>query len=333
MTLDAIGFGALNIDEFWEVDRDFLERHGLDPGSEYVRDSESFAFIYPDLNKSGKRQTAGPGGSAANTIAALAKMGFNTGFYGAAGRGDFPYLDELGERANLRIFPAEKPSGRCLSFLIKGDPGRDRTMIISPNANDCLSLADPEPEYFQAGRRLHLSSFVSVQVLDLQTAVVAQLAEKTQVSFDPGILYSRLGAGRLEPILKHTNILFTTAEELSELTGANSIPQAVSSLQSMGVLNVFVKLGAEGIRFFDGERELFQSAVKTSQLIDRTGAGDVAAAGFLAGNLKGFDTGKSLYMAAAAASKSLEGFGREAYPTKEFFEKTAAEFDKLSTQK
>jgi ribokinase len=333
MTLDVIGFGALNIDEFWEVDRDFLERHGLEVGSEYVRDSESFAMIYPDLNLRGHMQTAGPGGSAANAIAALTKMGFATGYYGATGREDFPYLDELGKTEHLRIFITDKPSGRCLSFLIKGDTARDRTLIISPNANDCLSDARPDISYFESSRGLHLSSFVSTRVLDVQAEVVAQVAGRVRISFDPGILYSKLGMKRVEPILKHTDILFTTPEELSELTAEGSIDRAVSFLQSVGVRKVFVKLGAEGIRLFEGDRELFQPVVKASRVIDRTGAGDVAAAGFLAGDLKGFDTAKSLYLAAGAASRSLEGFGREAYPDKEFFEKTAAEFDKLSPQR
>ena len=62
MKLQAIGFGALNLDEFWEVRSEFLRTHGLVPGSEYVRDVEWFKNIYPALKAEGVLIGADPGG-------------------------------------------------------------------------------------------------------------------------------------------------------------------------------------------------------------------------------------------------------------------------------
>jgi len=53
--LDAIGFGALNLDEFWEVPSSFLRVHGLKSGEEYVRDLEWFDRVYPRLRAQGKK--------------------------------------------------------------------------------------------------------------------------------------------------------------------------------------------------------------------------------------------------------------------------------------
>jgi sugar/nucleoside kinase (ribokinase family) len=53
---------------------------------------------------------------------------------------------------------------------------------------------------------------------------------------------------------------------------------------------------------------------------DRTGAGDVAAAGFLAGRLRNLDITECLRLSSEAASRSLMGYGRSSYPDKDFLD-------------
>ena len=60
---EVVGLGALNTDNIYRVERI------LEDGETVVKESASF-----------------PGGSAANTIYGLARLGVSTGFIGAAGR-------------------------------------------------------------------------------------------------------------------------------------------------------------------------------------------------------------------------------------------------------
>src|SRR4030066_649770 len=60
--IDIVGFGAINIDRLFRVD-------------ELVVDGEQLVTDFASL----------PGGSAANTIYGLAKLGVKTGFVGAVG--------------------------------------------------------------------------------------------------------------------------------------------------------------------------------------------------------------------------------------------------------
>ncbi len=76
---------------------------------------------------------------------------------------------------------------------------------------------------------------------------------------------------------------------------------------------------------FHAGKTIVQPAIPPTVLVDRTGAGDVAAAGFIAGELKALDLGGCLEVAAAAASKSIEGYGRTAYPDRAFLEKCVEE--------
>jgi ribokinase len=320
LRLHAIGFGSLNLDEFWEVTREFLEAQNLEPGAEYVRNVEWFASVYPLLPSHGGRKALEPGGSAANMIAALAGMGFETGFCGATGIEDIALLrlEELGKPENLRVTTLGAPAGRCLALIDKDDPGKDRSLVILPNANDLVGSYMPDMEYFQQADWIHLTSFVSTDPLQAQISVVENLSPTTRVSFDPGAVYCDLGLDAIRPILMRTDLLFVTSEELEKLT-ALSIADGASALIEMGIPMIVVKMGADGIGLFTPGKCLIQPAVKPSEIKDRTGAGDVAAAGFLAGMLESAELEDCLFFAAAAASKSIEGYGRTAYPDENFF--------------
>jgi ribokinase len=318
--IDVIGFGSLNLDEFWEVPPELLVEHGLRAGEEYIRDSGWFVRMYELLRAVGSRKAADPGGSAANTIAALRRMGFRTGFYGAAGETDRGALrlDELGERENLRIAVPALHTGRCLAMINHKDAGRDRALVIVPNANDFAGVDGMDFEYFSDAKWVHLTSFVSTGPLDVQIALVQNLGPGTRISFDPGAVYVRLGLPALTPIIRRTAVLFVSVEELCALSGRHDPDLGAADLLEAGAATVVVKMGADGIRAFDDTGSIFQEPVAPRRIVDRTGAGDVAAAGFLAGLLEGLEPKIALLLAATAASKSIEGYGRSAYPDQAF---------------
>lgn len=316
LKLDAIGFGSLNLDEFWEVDRRFLGSYGLEPGEEYVRDVEWFRSVYPALKAAGDLKAVDPGGSAPNMIAALRRMGFLTGFYGAAGEQDAAALrlHELGERDHLRVEQADIPAGRCLALIDREDPAKDRALVILPNANDLAGSNEPPCDYFQQASWLHLTSFVSGAPLGAQVRLLERLSPEVLVSFDPGAVYTVRGYRELLPILVRTSVLFVAVEELQALTGLSEAEAGVDMVRECGVPTVVVKMGAKGLRAFHGDQALYQPAVAPRTILDRTGAGDVAAAGFIAGRIRSLSVEKSLELAAIAASRSIEGYGRSCYP-------------------
>jgi ribokinase len=323
LPLHAVGFGSLNLDEFWEVSAGFMRDHGLIAGEEYVRDVAWFKEAYAGLAAEGHLVTVDPGGSAANMIAALHRMGFETGFYGAAGRTDAAMLrlEELGLPGNLRVRLMDVPSGRCLAVINRDDPARDRGLVILPNANDLAGTGELDLEYFCQARWLHLTSFVSREPLAAQIGLVQMLPKTVKISFDPGQVYASLGRAVLQPILSRTDVLFVTRDELESLTDGRAIPEAATMLFHMGTRAVVVKMGAEGIQAHVREKTLRQEAIPPGCIKDRTGAGDVAAAGFLAGRMHSLSLANCLELAARAASASIEGFGRSAYPDQAFLER------------
>jgi ribokinase len=322
MKLHVIGFGSLNLDEFWEVPAGFLEAYELMPGKEYARDLDWFREVCPRLAEQGVLKAADPGGSSANMIAALHRMGFETGFYGATGGADTPSLrlNELGPSHHLSILYSELPAGRCLSLINREDLSRDRALVILPNANDLAGSRGIDLSYFGSSYWVHMSSFVSKDPLRAQIELARTLPDTTRLSFDPGPIYCSLGIGHLRQILLRTEILFTTEEELIMLTGNDDQESAVNHLLGVGITTVVVKRGSRGITGIVAGRVVHQEALPPSRIVDRTGAGDVAAAGFLAGTIMNLGIEACLELAASAASKSIAGYGRTAYPDKAFLE-------------
>lgn len=320
MQSHAVGFGSLNLDEFWEVDARFLRDHGVIAGQEYVRDVHWFKRAYAALAAQGRRITMDPGGSAANTIAALCRMGFDTGFYGAAGRDDATALrlEELGRSEQLRVHLSDVPSGRCLAVIDREDSTRDRGLVILPNANDMAGSDDPELAFFSRFAWVHLTSFVAPGPLEAQIKLVRALPRNINVSFDPGAVYVPLGLDVLGPIISRAAILFVAREELVALTDESVMERGVARILEIGTRMVVVKMGSRGMRAFTRTESFRQEAIPPRQITDRTGAGDVAAAGLLAGILSSLDLSASLELAARAASASIEGYGRSAYPDRAF---------------
>ena len=316
MLKDALGFGSLNLDEFWEVPRGFLESWGLSLGCEYVRDVNWFKDFYPELEAKGILRGIDPGGSAANMIAALRKMDFETGFIGAVGRDDVTQLrlSDLGQPSNLRISFAEIPSGRCLALLCREDPQKDRVLVILPNANDRAGLEGVDSEFVSQFRWLHMTSFVSLLPLESQIELVVRLSGRISVSFDPGPIYCCLGIEVLKPILQASQILFVTEEELALLTGMQDTGSGAESIMDLGTHTLVIKKGAAGIQVVTRDKIFLGTPPIPAKVVDRTGAGDVVAAGFIAGLLLGAELETCAELALAAAAKSVQGYGRSAYP-------------------
>jgi ribokinase len=199
-------------------------------------------------------------------------------------------------------------SGVC---LIAVDETMDRTNFVLPNANDALGADLVDAGYLNSASFVHLSSFAGELPFQAQQAVLPRLSHP-RISFDPGELYCRKGLDGLATILKRTYLLFLTERELKYLTGLNP-REGAPKLFECGVTIVACKRGRHGALVFseDGTHEV---PAPEMEVVDPTGAGDVFAAGFLAGLLLDRSVAECGRFAADVASQSVAGYGREKYP-------------------
>lgn len=236
-----------------------------------------------------------PGGSAANTIYALARLGVPCGFVGAVG-GDGDGQRLIADLNQVKVdtrFISVKAQAKTGSVVALVDETGRRALYVHPGANGRLDRADIPLDYLGSARLVHISAFVGEKQLRWQRDMLPELAPG--LSFAPGALYARRGLEALTPILKKTLILFLNRQELKELTGADLAAGAERCLHA-GSHTAVVTLG-KGLRrggrtccclVAQGDKTTWvQAAPGQKRIVDTTGAGDAFAAGFLYGYLKG----------------------------------------------
>ncbi|GAH28444.1 unnamed protein product, partial [marine sediment metagenome] len=219
--IEITGLGALNIDHLYKVERI------LDDGETVVSEAKS-----------------SPGGSAANTIYGLARLGVNAGFTGVVGddaEGKILIQDfqKAGvDTSQIRVKPGAKTgSVVCLSDRL----GR-RSLYVTPGANNLLTMDDLDLTYINQTRMLHLSSFADDRQFKILLELMDRLDLSTKLSFAPGALYAKKGLKALAPILSRTHILFINRNEIKQLTGEDIINGAKSCLKQ-GCSIIVVTLG------------------------------------------------------------------------------------------
>jgi len=322
---DVIGFGALNVDLIFEIES-FAQLAELgeeiSAGAEVFQSSEQFEATYSLVSRVGRLVSKSGGGQAANTAVALSQMGFSTGYVGKLGRdeeGEF-ILQSLGSVETSRI-RQNKKSGLCISLL---DRLKNRAILVFPHSNDTLTYQEIDLDYLKETKFLHLTSFAGDKPFNAQKKLVGQIPAEVKISFDPGELYARRGLKELVPLIENSFIIFITERELSYLFDID-FRQAAKRLLDYGPSIVVCKRGEKGSHIFTLDEEIYLKAKKT-EVLDTTGAGDVYAAGFLAGLLLEHSLRTCAILATEAAALSVTGYGRERYPDKEFLRHILANY-------
>jgi len=284
-SVEVIGFGALNCDTIHQVDD--LAPPGRETGVVSV--------------------TRQPGGSAANTIVGLARLGVRTGFVGTVGsdREGSLLLDDF-KREGVDLHGITKAKGNTGTALIFIDSHGERAIYVLPSVNDTFVTANFD--YAKQAKIVHLSSFMSIDQLRMQISFVQQLrGSRVKISFSPGNIYAKLGLNELKPLIERSLVLFLNKEEASALTGSPDVEE-VASILDVGAYIVAVTLGDKGSYVVTRSKSLDLPPYK-SDITDTVGAGDAFAAGFLYGQLTGKDPRESGLYGNYMASKSIAQLG------------------------
>ncbi len=281
--IEVVGLGALNMDHLYRVESI------LDDGEAVVKES-----------------ILSPGGSAANTIYGLTRLGVKTGFAGVIG-GDAEGKRLLKDFQKMGVDTSQirvKRRAKTGSVVCLSDSSGKRSLYVLPGANNLLTTDDLDLGYINQAKMLHLSSFADDRQFKVSLEVIDKLDPHIKVSFAPGALYAAKGLKTLSLILKRTQVLFINQNEIRQLTGQDVPPGAESCLKQ-GCHIVAVTLGkgmklelsqetgrrtataAGYIRDNENEYIVEPGNKNTRSALDTTGAGDAFAAGFLYGLLTG----------------------------------------------
>jgi ribokinase len=267
---DAVGFGGLNIDKLFKVNK----IAGAEEESHIIDCEETC------------------GGSAANTIVGLARLGCKVSFIGkvAEDREGKMLVEDFcreGVDTSGTIHAKHGRSGTVMGFV---DEKGERALYVDPGVNDTIEFNEIDMECAFQTRFLHLASFVGEESFRTQKKLVEALPRNVKLSLDPGELYARKGLAGLQSIVRRTFVLMPNLSELELLTSMADYQKGAEFLLKKGAKIVAVKLGSKGCYVTDGTESHLVEAFKV-KVVDTTGAGDAFCAGFLYGLI----SGKSLH--------------------------------------
>ena len=309
--LDVLAIGNAIVDVIADADDAFLAEWGMHKGAMRLIDEAEATRLYDAMGPA--REASG--GSAANTVAGLASLGLKAGFIGQLGK------DQLGEifSHDIRSLGVEFETaprsdvGATARCLILVTPDAQRTMNTFLGAAQMLEPEAVEPAQVAQARIVYLEGYLWDPAApraamykamdaahDAGTKVAFTLSDSFVVDRHRDDLRRLLGERRID-------ILFANEAEILALAGMGECHGAMSSLAS-AVETLVVTRSEKGALAVRGEERASVPAEPIGQLVDTTGAGDLFAAGFLAGEARGQSLEESLRLGAICAAEVIQHY-------------------------
>ena len=310
--LDVLAIGDAVVDVIADATDEFLAEEGLVKGSMRLLDAEEATRLYARMGPA--RETSG--GSAANTVAGVAALGGRAGFVGQVAR------DQLGEvfihdiqalGVEYRTPPSDGdvPTGRCLILVT---PDAQRTMNTFPGAAHRMTEAALDPEQIKGAAILYLEAYLwradgPRAAMRKAVAIAREAGRKVALTLSDIVCIERHRDDFLALIERcEIDMLFANEQEIGSLAGGADFETAVGAFRDK-VPFLVVTCSEKGAIGIERGRRVAVPAAPVDKVVDTTGAGDLFAAGVLAGLAQGRPLEDSLRMGSIAAAEVISHYG------------------------
>jgi len=279
--MNILGIGNALVDVMTILDNDsLLDRFSLPKGSMQLVDEGKSGLIKKETLKFSRSLASG--GSAANTIHGLAKLGVRSAFIGSIGKddlGDFFENDMKNAGVSTILSRRDSSTGTAVVLI---SPDSERTFATCLGAAVELEAYDLNPEDFKGYDILYLEGYLIYNKPLVEAACKIAKNENIRIVLDLAsynVVESML-ADFKEVIGNYVDILFANEEEAKAYTGLG--PEEALDVISKECEIAVIKIGSEGSWIKRGS-EIIKIGTAKVNLKDTTGAGDLYAAGFLYG--------------------------------------------------
>ena len=311
-SLDIVAIGDAIVDVIATADDAFVTERGLPKGGMQLLSTSEADELYAAMGPA--REISG--GSAANSMAGAAALGLGVAFVGQVANdqlGDIFAHDmiSLGVRFETPPLNAPPPTGRCLIIVT---PDAQRTMNTCPGASHELTPQALDAELIRSSSITFLEGYLwgpeRPRAAMLEAARIAHSAGRTVAfTLSESLCIGDRREGVRGMIEAGTvDILFGNEDEVRHLTGCTDLADCMAQL-TKHVRAAVVTRGPHGaVAVENGERAEI-AAAPVERIVDTTGAGDLFAAGVLAGRCRGRPLKSCLETGAIAAAEIISHFG------------------------
>lgn len=245
-------------------------------------------------------------GAESNVAIGLTRLGHAAGWVSRVGADEFgacvvSAIRGEGVDVSTVVRDLEAPTG--VYFKERRQPRA--THVHYYRAGSAASRLDPDdlrPEYIAQAQYLHLTGITPALSATCRETVWEALRiagrEGVRVSMDPNIR-RRLwpddeARAVLLEMLPRVDLVLASDDEALLLAETDTPEDAAHALRAMGPEQVVVRRGADGALAAGPSSEMEEAPAIEVEVVEPVGAGDAFNAGFLSGQLRGWDLGASL---------------------------------------
>jgi sugar/nucleoside kinase (ribokinase family) len=309
---DVLGIGNAIFDVLVQTDEGFLAAHGMAKGGMALIDEARAASIYRDMGPAVEMS----GGSAANTIVGVANLGARAAYVGKVRDDQIGGLYVHDIRAAGVAFETQPAAGGpatgCSYILVT--PDGERTMNTYLGAAQELMPGDIDAAQIAASAIVYLEGYLwdpkSAKEAFVKASTIAHDAgRQVALTLSDSFCVDRYRGEFLDLMRNGTvDLVFANEAELRSLYHTADFDTALKQLRNDTKLGVVTR-SEKGCVVASKEGVTAVPAFPVDKIVDTTGAGDLFAAGFLFGLVRGAGHEKAGRLGALAAAEVIQHIG------------------------
>ena len=304
---EVLGLSSAIIDHFFFITDEQLKEFAIEKGGWAPIDYPTLSSIL-EQNQGVSKMV--PGGSGANVIKVMQKLGHSCTVLGKIGSGEKGeyYAKRMKDQGIVPLLKkGALPTGQAVCLIT---PDGQRTFRTYLGASHSLSDLTIDPNLFEQARLFHIEGY---QLIDPDLVIrTLEGAKKMGVTVSLDLANVEIVKRNKEFIRnileEYVDILFCNKREAKELTGLPPA-EACDKLSAFCEIAV-VTMSERGSWARSASEKVFMEA-RSVHTIDTTGAGDLYASGFLHGYLKGEPLRRCTWIGALVASEVVRRIGAE----------------------
>jgi sugar/nucleoside kinase (ribokinase family) len=253
------------------------------------------------------------GGLAGVTAAVYSRLGGRAAFAGCLGNDAFgDFLIRTFETANVDTTGIRRIDGvGSAATVVLIDSEGERTFLHNVGTVGIMSEDDIDFDLVGRAKVFHWGG--PGLTPKLHGDPIARVFEKVQAmgvktSIDTCFDGSGTWLPLMEAALPHTDILCTSMSEAPHYAGTDNPDDIARFFLDCGIASVLLKMGSDGLMVCN-ETDKFVFGPHQVNVVDGTGAGDAACAGFLHGLIEGWDLERCGALANAVGGLTVQTAG------------------------
>ena len=305
--MNILGIGNAIVDVICKVDEEFLTKNNLTKSNMKLIDEPEFKKLLSNL----KIEETVSGGSVANSIVGLSRLGDSVGFIGKVNDDDLGQKYEQGlKKENVEYLYTKKkensPTGTCLILIT---PDSERTMCTFLGTAGKINKKDINIQAVKNSEITFLEGYLWDEGDPKEAFNEAiNCSNKTAMSLSDKFCVDRHKKNFLELVKNKLDITFANEQEIMSLINVKKFDEVINFAKEINKL-IVVTRGDKGAIAINKNEVTECSAKNNLKIIDLTGAGDLFAGGFLHGLINNKSIQESLETGTEMSSKVIQIIG------------------------